>query len=413
MPQGEFLATLPVSTNPKETVSLYLLNCKIVCTFKGQEARSIKGINPSFQFDRSKALAFLDQSKASVYIFGNNFLEVAFSHTLEGGWGDRQHKGYTNTSTGITVYTEKNGSGSSIGEGTYAWAEQMGFSPAHCQVIAASCVNVDYHMKTRPMYAIDDFIAMRLIKNQRESYRYYTQSFHFNTHLLGRNREPAGTLGDTRLVHAVRCLAEAVEMHGNGDEEGAYSILGAGLHPLQDIFAHADRFVHHMAVDPFQHHIDHPEADDPRSGKVNRYVIVKHVLGFKLFGAKGLQIGGQNAGAASTVDNPRFNQRYSNTKTATMLYLDLFHKLSTQQTTPFNPIIVDRIHKSPDFATAFLKGFKETVAALQQARCPQNETLYRKLDMMIQYEPLPRTMQLPTTAKQQVIRRADTILHNI
>lgn len=245
-------------------------------------------------------------------ILQGQVLELA--QRMQGGWGEGQHKGYQEKKPSLVAklnaavlhqvcldilhFNENqsrrpNGNGSGA-QGSYRWAQDIGYSEITAARLGYYSNSVDFSTDTMP--TILD---------------HKPQSWHFNT----TKKTQDGTIADPRTIHTMEKFIEAVDAHHNQKITGAMIALGRGLHPLQDIFAHSPGFVKKIQIDAGilnWHFKYHPgkEADDPY-----------HIDG---------------CSPVTQFNEPeysgrQFSQRYSDTKTATYLYLLLF-RLMTEPT---------------------------------------------------------------------------------
>lgn len=218
-----------------------------------------------------------------------------------GGWNDEVHKGYvphfySNEDSTIIARTYRacgfnqeqfdasvNYRNTEL-EGTKRWVEHVELTPiGHISAkwIAYNTCNVDYQPETGPFWPMG-------------------QGWHFNF-----ADDPEGSLGDTRIVLSLACLSLAISYRLQSNLEQALKYLGKGLHPLQDVFAHRDVFVKRWAIKgkTYCEHVSTPyswKADDPYF--IDSDVSKKNELNDK-------------------VDGKLLNVRYSDTKTATYVYL--------------------------------------------------------------------------------------------
>ncbi|MFA6409230.1 MAG: hypothetical protein WCW01_03540 [Gammaproteobacteria bacterium] len=229
-----------------------------------------------------------------------------------GGWGDEVHRGYECNGEGkwevgllekacvhvghFDEKKERHANGFGIGtQGTYQWAIDVGLGNNAAR-IAYYSNDVDYDEKTRPVIPHHD-----------------PQGWHFN--VLQNSQD--GSLSDSRIKHALEKLIAAVSLYKNGEFGEAFRNLGQGLHPLQDVFAHTNAFIKDFNIEVdgllhwrFQYHrgiiADEPHYIDPKKSSESIIPEPEEILELK--------------------DNPygHFSQRYSDTKTATYLYLLLF-----------------------------------------------------------------------------------------
>jgi RHS repeat-associated protein len=114
-----------------------------------------------------------------------------------GKWAEDVHSGINNTHKGY---------------GTYLWATQIGFSDREARIIG------------RGDNATDNNAGWAIISG--------VPGRHFNTSIPGSV--------DSRQIFAEKDLQIAVALYRQGRQEEALSILGRGLHGIQDIIAHGD-----------------------------------------------------------------------------------------------------------------------------------------------------------------------------
>ncbi|KAH3763173.1 caspase 8 [Pelomyxa schiedti] len=103
---------------------------------------------------------------------------------------------------------------------TWKWLCEAGFDEEWSSHVSKSCQKVDDALSTTPS---NIFSA-------------YAQSWHFNIN----HTVEGGHDSDSRLQHCLQQLRKAL---GKSVRREAAKNLGKGLHPLQDVFAHADEFV--------------------------------------------------------------------------------------------------------------------------------------------------------------------------
>jgi RHS repeat-associated protein len=125
----------------------------------------------------------------------------------------------------------------------------LGFSPEHAAIIAKADNDVDHNRETSPFWG--------------------DQSWHFNTYNhpdIFKEVSNTDTPEDSRIKNADDQMKKAVEAYNAGDIEKALIELGKGLHALQDIDAHGDKYVGFIPVlRRWSHHpLKLKEADDTR-----------------------------------------------------------------------------------------------------------------------------------------------------
>lgn len=179
-------------------------------------------------------------------------------------------------------------------QGTYLWAQETGFSKHAAARVAFYDNQVDFDLTTNPS-----------IPPRRK-----TQAWHFN---INYPKVKDMSIKDSRIQRGLNSLIRAIwEYKILGAKPHIYlNHLGKGLHPLQDVFAHERPFVtsKKMWKIHVQHHLGKPYADDPY------FICPKH-------------------SPKTTVEEPEacvhkpFNQRYSNAKTMSYIYL-LFYRMIT------------------------------------------------------------------------------------
>lgn len=229
---------------------------------------------------------------------------------LLGGWDDEIHMGYSFEPTWLRALNKipnnlcidllhfredekRYPCSSGKFQGTYQWVHDVGLvnkNDLPAARIGYYARHVDYISDKKPI-----------------SFGTAEQSWHFN-----RSKERDGSVFDTRIVHTLDCLISAIKKRHAGEITNAFNVLGEGLHPLQDLFAHSPDFVTKICIDLkvlkicAHHHLDKMEADEP--GYIN-----------------------PDISPLSAIDNSegQVSQRYSNTKTMTYIYLMLF-RLATE-----------------------------------------------------------------------------------
>lgn len=259
-----------------------------------------------------------------------------------GGWGRMQHKGYRpsrlNPLGTLVWFSPK--------EGTYRWANQLGFSISDSKKIGKADDAVDYGA-TAPERLFDKD----------------AQSWHFNTNsdlgMIIINLEAqevqlqcsyGSSPGDSRIQHAVSYLLEAIDKYNKGDRSLYLKKLGIGLHPLQDIFAHTDDFV-------------------------TRYVIIGDQTWSGYSHANQRGIGADDTdwisgcSPLSSVAAERtlgLNQRYSDAKTISYLYLLFFLYATGLFNTPhfrdsIQSIVTELFSRITDGNVGKFRGFIDAV----------------------------------------------------
>jgi hypothetical protein len=129
----------------------------------------------------------------------------------------------------------------------------LGFSPEHARIIAKADNDVDYNLITNPIWG---------------------QSWHFNTNShpdIFKEASNTDTSEDSRRIHAVEQMEKAVAAYNKGDTKTALEELGKGLHALQDIDAHGDKFLSYTGLPEigiWSHKLGlldgPPDADNPK-----------------------------------------------------------------------------------------------------------------------------------------------------
>lgn len=273
--------------------------------------------------------------------------EVQVNARLRGGWGDEVHKGYDPSTSASDGTPSDGGTTKNLGpskyaiiEGTYGWARELGFpAGGDTQAIADACQEVDKATGGAAPYP-----------------EIGRPEYHFNLD----DHSTCGSQDDTRIIYATTCLAEAIGIR-NGTLVAGTGItwqkkLGFGLHALQDTFAHIDDAVTILAsTDTLGRKIrTHwaPSTTELKSSAgfflaatgislrhplyiaLAAELTVKHTSintkGEKADDAFADDLSHPSYSPASFVREPgeestkQFNQRYSDTKTATYLYLAIF-----------------------------------------------------------------------------------------
>lgn len=295
-----------------------LANGKLIAEFKGKKLPLASPMEISFS--KWQELIKTNNINTLLNIFNNSYFIVQFGQIklhmrgLLGGWGELQHAGYfyPNADDQTTIvycdddlYRAVPPAGYSqyyLGGGTHDWACAMGFGKLqpkdpqelirYCGTIIGDANNgIDYG-DTSPTNILSPF-------------RTYAQSYHFSVF-----KYQAGYFGDTRLIHAINHLVKAIYLF-NINRRQSLEELGKGLHPLQDILAHGDTFV---SI------IDLPGEDDIFHHFGTASATVADEVNF---------IADGSAGAQSLLDQ-KFNQRYTNTKIMSFIYLWLYKDIVTK-----------------------------------------------------------------------------------
>ncbi|OGT06950.1 MAG: hypothetical protein A2X78_00595 [Gammaproteobacteria bacterium GWE2_37_16] len=283
-----------------------------------------------------------------------------------GGWEEDVHRGYRGTPR---LFDDASGqeminySRVTAGvDGTFKWAVAS-FSMKEAKIIADACQAVD----EGELCPIPKDLSPTEIRRAKSK---EVQSWHFNTNFM---RSDDYSFGDSRVVHAVNSLQEAIQRKSSFNREISdikqkiknaksaqdnviynarlsrnflkigdsydrgisilnqklkelefksylcYFKLGEGLHPLQDMYAHTEEFVKREGL-PFQFHTDGCDADKPLSpsGKIR----IKHA------------------------------------EIATKLYLAIFnYNVDNVLPLSFNREIVDYIKSEPQYFLGLIRAF--------------------------------------------------------
>lgn len=222
-----------------------------------------------------------------------------------GGWDDEQH------------YGDNGKDESTKGEGTFVWAfPGAGFTEKEARIIASANVGVDGFLKGFIGY------TSPVVTGETTRLSDIPQGWHFNTSALtdDAQRKQNGTMQDTRIVHAVFSLDVAVNLAKQKDTDGSLFHLGCGLHALQDVFAHTSDFVTvsndyaplGVKIQRYSHFLtpsykDGSEADNPmfiHPDKSPQTTITDD--------------------EESIVQGKNFSQRYSDTKTMSLIYFFIY-----------------------------------------------------------------------------------------
>lgn len=234
--------------------------------------------------------------------FGTQCDKILVNARGLGGWGDAQHDG-------------SNNGAQQDGEGTYTWARSAGFSHNDAYTIAQANKGVDGiwgglqgETAPAPISTSADFTAV-------------PQGWHFNVFARTPKYQQSsnGSCRDSRINYALDCLLGAITLAEQEQRLNSLQCLGRGLHPLQDTFAHTSAFITCATSDgkwslSFRHLYSHPffpssPADDPR-----------YINGLE--GSPESRIR-EDAYFEGHIEH-LFNQRYSDTKTITLIYLFIY-----------------------------------------------------------------------------------------
>ncbi len=134
-----------------------------------------------------------------------------------GGWNEDVHMGYSEE-RGAIQYTEY---------GTYHMARIVGFEIREAKIIANACQSVDDDLATSP-YPI--------VGNPPQHFDTYENTW-----------DTWATASDPRIQYMFQNFNNAMKCKQT-DYEESLNYLGAGLHSLQDIFAHTPDFSVHIGT---------------------------------------------------------------------------------------------------------------------------------------------------------------------
>ncbi len=168
---------------------------------------------------------------------------------------------------------------------TIDWCTDVGMPRENAKKVGRECHDVDSG-KTNPVWP------------PPHAYDKRVQKWHFNTNAW-EGHVGDGDLSDTRIMIAA-------DKHRDAVESGKLKKLGQGLHPLQDLFAHADKFVQTWTI-PRRccNHVCNMEADDPKYRNAEK----------------------DSPPSLDSEDDDQllgFSQRYTNTKLITRFYVKRF-----------------------------------------------------------------------------------------
>lgn len=228
-----------------------------------------------------------------------------------GGWLKDVHEG-------MKLHLDDSKIVSNFVEGTMIWVQNL--EGADAEDISRHCNEVD--TLKDPLDMLGDNTEF--------------QGWHFNVNLYpdgpsDRFSYAGGDIHDTRIVNARERLVFAIEHYG---KVVTAEPLGQGLHALQDIFAHADKFVTRYPKrkdtgDGYKFKYSHANmrgwyADD--TGHINNGASVfEPERPGTLMEESIFAVTSRPDPVTRVVADGTFNQRYSDTKTATYLYLIAFY----------------------------------------------------------------------------------------
>ena len=324
------------------TIPLHGTNEDHAFTIRGLPPGALMGLDD--QWKRQEVKRILEECR---------FNRVGFTVFVElrgrGGWGEDIHKGYKTDDSDEPIKKKARDLCWGWGEipwkikeptrrlvnpedggaqGTWTWAKDVGIGTAKKGLVASNiayyCNHVDFAKETNPAYGK---MSKALYPDK------IRQSWHFNTAYY-EDTESYMAMADSRFEHSIKCLIKAVVQRHHAllkksdkNYKRSLELLGQGLHPLQDMFAHTKNFVSmgHWAKLywwPYMHHLsgrkqkeadnacfidaeyDSPETDikwEPEARKL---------------------------GSDKDGNKIKLSQRYSDTKTMSYIYL-LLYRLTT------------------------------------------------------------------------------------
>lgn len=156
-----------------------------------------------------------------VYCFNN----PVNNDDRSGNWGAEVHNGYNINNQKNHFYATM-AQGYSLYYGTFAWAQECGFSCKQSKKLSQYCEELDkYYPST--LYA--SALSSNSYSTEQLSKYYTYQGWHFNLNKTGK---------DSRVIFAMRRLDWAVIYWNKKEYATAIQHLGWGLHAVQDIEAH-------------------------------------------------------------------------------------------------------------------------------------------------------------------------------
>ena len=299
----------------KKTYHFYESRGALTAEIQQGETRTqplvIEGLPPKMELTDPERL-----QKVQAALAQSHFMQQRESLVVlprgRGGWGEEQHQGYYEAhqpTCGCFPCGKTQLVAFEPGEGTYRWAMDLGFSSAEAAQIGEQDNAVDLG-ETNP--------APLSIQQMTSDQLGFAQRWHFN---INDTVYDAGTEQDSRVQLSVASLNAAI---GNVKAKSlgqALNDLGRGLHPLQDIFAHTNGFVTKYAI----HKSSLSKETKDLQGTLICY---SHLT------ERGLKADDAHYVDEKTPRSPpsfikaeadaHLSQRYSDTKTASYLYLLCF-----------------------------------------------------------------------------------------
>ncbi len=308
---------------PKRKICFYLRDGKIEAYYSGKKIDKIVELRErNRDFTVEKAKAYLNKCKIEergINEDDSEHVKLNITGKLFGGWTVEDHKDILELS-----YRNKE------------------FTDYETNIISKACILVD--------------------DGDTDSVKYFfnkdCQSYHFN--ILDNRRN--GSFGDTRLVRAVECLAKAIELYEASETRESMKMLGKGLHCIQDTFAHSDDFVSKCRL-PFGDITFFNHIIDKFSNADDKFFIQDPISKSSNFNE-------------DFEEGRPVNQRYSDTKTATLLYLSIFKILTTDnQRKDIDIDILERFEDaSSEMCRDFFAGFFDTCKYYSEILKLHNET---------------------------------------
>jgi len=115
---------------------------------------------------------------------------------------------------------------------TLKWANEIFNDENKAQIIAKADNDVDSGF-TNPVFG-------------DQSWHFNTNNFSFTYYLF--NESSSGTSEDSRVEHSNKQMEIAALLYNIGLEDESFRELGKGLHALQDLYAHDDKYVGYMFI---------------------------------------------------------------------------------------------------------------------------------------------------------------------